>query len=228
MQVSWLLRRNLARRYDALAEGLVLHGDAVAGLTSSTSPSSIAWIRSAASRAARASMPVPMYGASARTSGTACFCMFAPIRARLASSCSRNGISAVRDRHDLLRRHVHVVDLGAAARSRCRWWRRRSSPPPASCAGRRGWRPAASGARARARSLNGAVGVDRRVGLGDDVVLFLVGRHVDDLVGDLAVLTTLRYGLSMKPNSLTRAKVDRAPMRPMFGPSGVSIGHIRP
>ena len=33
-----------------------------------------------------------------------------------------------------------------------------------------------------------AVGVDRRVGLGDDVVLLLVGRHVDDLAGDLAVL----------------------------------------
>ena len=41
-------------------------------------------------------------------------------------------------------------------------------------------------------------------------------------------LTTLRYGDSMKPNSLTRAKVARAPMRPMFGPSGVSIGHMRP
>ena len=39
---------------------------------------------------------------------------------------------------------------------------------------------------------------------------------------------TRRYGDSMKPNSLTRAKVARAPMRPMFGPSGVSIGHMRP
>ena len=36
--------------------------------------------------------------------------------------------------------------------------------------------------------LERAVGVDRRVGLGDDVVLFLVGGHVADLVGDLAVL----------------------------------------
>ena len=41
-------------------------------------------------------------------------------------------------------------------------------------------------------------------------------------------LMTLRYGDSMKPNSLTRANVARAPMRPMFGPSGVSIGHMRP
>ena len=33
----------------------------------------------------------------------------------------------------------------------------------------------------------GAVVVERRVGLGDDVLLFLVGGEVDDLVGDLAV-----------------------------------------
>ena len=32
----------------------------------------------------------------------------------------------------------------------------------------------------------------------------------------------------MKPNWFTRPKVASAPMRPMFGPSGVSIGHIRP
>ena len=39
---------------------------------------------------------------------------------------------------------------------------------------------------------------------------------------------TLRYGVSMKPNGFTLAKVDSEPIRPMFGPSGVSIGHIRP
>ena len=32
----------------------------------------------------------------------------------------------------------------------------------------------------------------------------------------------------MNPNSLTRAKEDREPIKPMFGPSGVSIGHILP
>ena len=53
---------------------------------SSTSP---------ASRAARASTPVPTNGASGRTSGTACFCMLAPMSARLASSCSMKGIRAV-------------------------------------------------------------------------------------------------------------------------------------
>ena len=47
------------------------------------------------SRARRvSSMPVPTSGASARISGTAWRCMFEPISARLASSFSRNGISA--------------------------------------------------------------------------------------------------------------------------------------
>ena len=40
-------------------------------------------------------MPVPISGGSGRSSGTAWRCMFEPIRARFASSCSRNGISAV-------------------------------------------------------------------------------------------------------------------------------------
>src|SRR5215218_5800855 len=52
----------------------------------STSPVSIA---------ARRSMPVPISGASVLRRGTAWRCMFEPISARLASSCSRNGISAV-------------------------------------------------------------------------------------------------------------------------------------
>jgi hypothetical protein len=47
------------------------------------------------------------------------------------------------------------------------------------------------------------------------------------LVGDLAS-PTLRYGVSTKPYSLTRANVESDAMRPMFGPSGVSIGQMRP
>ena len=39
---------------------------------------------------------------------------------------------------------------------------------------------------------------------------------------------TTRYGVWMKPNSETVAYEASAPMRPMFGPSGVSIGHMRP
>ena len=40
-------------------------------------------------------MPVPTSGAAVRSSGTAWRCMFEPMRARLASSFSRNGMSAV-------------------------------------------------------------------------------------------------------------------------------------
>ena len=32
----------------------------------------------------------------------------------------------------------------------------------------------------------------------------------------------------MKPKELMRAKDASEPIRPMFGPSGVSIGHMRP
>ena len=38
-------------------------------------------------------MPVPTSGFSVRSVGTAWRCMFEPISARFASSCSRNGIS---------------------------------------------------------------------------------------------------------------------------------------
>ena len=60
----------------------------------STTPGRRATIVAPESRATAASMPVPTSGASARISGTAWRCMFEPISARLASSFSRNGISA--------------------------------------------------------------------------------------------------------------------------------------
>ena len=60
----------------------------------STTPARRAAIAAPESRATIASMPVPTSGASERNSGTAWRCMFEPISARLASSFSRNGISA--------------------------------------------------------------------------------------------------------------------------------------
>ena len=57
-------------------------------------PGRLATIVAPESRATAASMPVPTSGASARISGTAWRCMLEPISARLASSFSRNGISA--------------------------------------------------------------------------------------------------------------------------------------
>ena len=47
------------------------------------------------SRATFSSIPVPTYGASVVTNGTACLCIFEPIKALFASSCSRKGINAV-------------------------------------------------------------------------------------------------------------------------------------
>ncbi len=74
----------------------------------------------------------------------------------------------------------------------------------------------------------GAVLVQRGVRLRHHVAVLLVGGQVVDLIGDPAV-ETLRYGgVSMNPNAFTRAKDASDPIRPMFGPSGVSIGHIRP
>ena len=41
-------------------------------------------------------------------------------------------------------------------------------------------------------------------------------------------LFTTRYGVWMNPNSDTVEIEASEPIRPMFGPSGVSIGHMRP
>ena len=60
-----------------------------------TTPGVFAWATWPLSTATRCSMPVATSGASGRRSGTACRCMFDPISALLASSCSRNGIRAV-------------------------------------------------------------------------------------------------------------------------------------
>ena len=78
------------------------------------------------STAARRSIPVPMSGASGLSSGTAWACMFEPIKARLASSCSRNGIRAVvTDQIWVGETSISVTDLGATTTyspSRERHW----------------------------------------------------------------------------------------------------------
>ena len=52
----------------------------------STTPSALATIVDPESLAATYSTPVPTIGDSGLNTGTACLCMFEPIRARLASS----------------------------------------------------------------------------------------------------------------------------------------------
>ena len=112
-------------------------------------------------------MPVPISGASGFSSGTAWRCMFEPIRARLASSCSRNGISAVAtDQIWVGETSIRSTSLGGTTTyspSRERHW---------TCG---------------PLSLPVFV-VDLGVRLGDHVVLLLGRVQVDDLVGDDAVL----------------------------------------
>ena len=61
--------------------------------TESTVPPRLAITVTPESTATARSMPVPTNGVSVRSVGTAWRCMLEPISARLASSCSRNGIS---------------------------------------------------------------------------------------------------------------------------------------
>ncbi len=65
------------------------------------------------------------------------------------------------------------------------------------------------------------------VGLGDDVLGLFHGRHVDDLVGRLAVLDAPVRALD-EAVLVHHGVVASELIRPMFGPSGVSIGQIRP
>ena len=93
MIVPWFERMNLTSSYSSMpsfASTVIFSAS-----TSVTVPARLARITSPVSTAARYSSPVPTSGASVMSSGTACFCMFAPMSARFASLCSRNGMSAV-------------------------------------------------------------------------------------------------------------------------------------
>ena len=93
MSVPWFERMNFVIVYSSrpsFASTTILSAS-----TSTTVPERSAITTSPESTAARYSRPVPTSGACRISSGTACRCMFAPISARFASLCSRNGISAV-------------------------------------------------------------------------------------------------------------------------------------
>ena len=92
--MPWLERMNFCSSYSSRSPSSVATTIRVAS-TKSTVPALRASRTSPESNAARRSMPVPTSGASVLSSGTAWRCMFEPISARLASSCSRNGIIAV-------------------------------------------------------------------------------------------------------------------------------------
>ena len=94
MQVPWLERTNLSRyasRWSPSSRSTTISS----AVTLMTVPGEAATTSDCESSAARYSTPVPTTGASGTISGTDCRIMFEPIRARFASSCSRNGMSAV-------------------------------------------------------------------------------------------------------------------------------------
>ena len=93
ISVPWFERMNFVRLYSSRVP--LPSTTIVSASTSITGPSLRDMTTSPVSIAARYSTPVPTSGACGIISGTACRCMFAPIRARFASLCSRNGISAV-------------------------------------------------------------------------------------------------------------------------------------
>ena len=93
MIVPWLERMNLCSGYSSFFEPWLTTIRSES--TWVTSPPDPARITSPVSIAARRSIPVPISGGSGFSSGTAWRCMLEPISARLASSCSRKGISAV-------------------------------------------------------------------------------------------------------------------------------------
>ena len=129
-------------------------------VTEVTTPSRRATTTWPESRAALASMPVPTMGASGSSSGTAWRCMLEPIRARLASSCSRNGMSAVATETTCLGlTSMYSIWSGRASGNWSRW-------------------------RARDALVDEvALLVQARVGLGDVVRLLVVRVQVLDLVG---------------------------------------------
>ena len=132
--------------------------------------------------------------------------MFAPMSARFASSCSRNGTSAAATRHHLVRRDVHQLDHVG-----------------------RDHLEVAVEAGGDEALVELALLVDVGRGLGDVLRPLPRAREYQlHLVGDAALARRVRYGVSTKPYSLTRANVESDAMRPMFGPSGVSIGQMRP
>jgi len=94
IQVPAFERLNLSNLYLSFTPSslFIIISSAV---TLSAIPEFLATTTAPESLAALYSTPVPITGASLLTRGTAWRCMFAPIRARLASSFSKKGIIAV-------------------------------------------------------------------------------------------------------------------------------------
>ena len=181
--------------------------------TAATVPSVRLTTTSPVSTAARRSMPVPTSGASVIMSGTAWRCMLAPIRARLASLCSRNGIRAVAT-ETICSGETSMYSTSAGSA-------RIGSPPLRHSTG-----PTSLPLR-----------VDLGVGLGDDLVLLLGGVERLDHAGHLAVLHLPVRRLDeaeLVHGRVAAERADQADVRPLRGldrahapvVGGVDVAHL--
>ena len=100
MQVFWFERVYFVRLYISTpASPASVSSSFTRTMTRAASTDSIIPPRNATTQTPESlatfrSIPVPTSGFSVLSVGTACLCMFEPMRARLASSCSRKGINA--------------------------------------------------------------------------------------------------------------------------------------
>jgi hypothetical protein len=172
--------------------------------TPSTTPERFATTAAPESLATTDSIPVPTNGGSVRRSGTACRCMLDPMSARLASSCSRNGTREAATETSWFGETSIRVTSAERTIANSPPWRAMTTSwtnlPFASVA-----------ALACAMTCRSSSIAERKT------ISFVTAESL-----------TTRYGVSMNPNSLIRAKVDSEAISPMFGPSGVSIGQMRP
>ena len=205
MIVPWFERMNFCSVYSSRFEPWVTTIRSAS--TWVTSPALRARTTSPVSTAARCSMPVPISGGSGFNSGTAWRCMLEPISARLASSCSRKGISAVAtDQIWVGETSIRSTSLGR---------------------GRRVLLLAGADQHLRAFQFAG-LRVELGVRLGDHLV-FLLGRvEMEDLFADDAVFDRPVGGRDEAVLGDLRRRRTASRSGRCSVPPGVSIGHIRP
>ena len=173
-------------------------------LTDSITPPRRASTTAWESRATTCSIPVPTSGASGWSSGTAWRCMFEPMRARFASSFSRNGIRlAATDTSCFGETSMYWTSSGGTSLNSplLRASTRSATNFPRLSISALAWAMTTCSSSSAVRKM---------------------------MSSETVPASTRRYGVSMNPNSLIRAYVESDEMSPMFGPSGVSIGQIRP
>ena len=207
IHVPWFERLNLSSLYSSssLLSSLLIRISSAS--TNSTVPACLASETTPESFAALYSIPVPTNGASVTRSGTAWRCMFDPIKARLASSFSKNGIIAVATETTCLgdTSIISTTSLGNIAIS--------PALPLAATFALTNLPFSSRGSLAWATIISSS----------SSASIYLIS----SVTIPSPFFTTL-YGVSIKPYSFMIPYVVREPISPILGPSGVSIGHILP